>query len=196
MVGKRWHFKSGKPWVPAFVTACLLILSPAQGMASPAVVDVTGIAHVFGNGEEVTDAVFEYSQSIDPASVSPDDYQVAGRTIEKVHVGPLPFLSGESRNGRYVRLELKRAVHTSDMVKKQASPWQKDGDPGSGVTVHHSDRVAPDLTVKAAPVGPITTETGEAIPGNSRYWTASRVRQPDLARFRQCIYHDPASGID
>ena len=71
---------------------CALSLSSLSHAAAP-IISCTAVAKVSGDGEHVADVIVQYDQPIAASSLSPDDYCVDGRTIEKVYTHTTDSLS-------------------------------------------------------------------------------------------------------
>jgi predicted peptidase len=172
----------------------LSAIFPSGVSASPEALDVIGIARVFGDGEKVSEAAVLYSDPIDSATVDAADFEVTGKKIEAVSVNTVPAMTTRKIPGKYVVLTFKQE-NTVSMNPLGKKPPRRGGDPGSGKSIFHSDRVAPDLTIAVRQVGSVENTKGEAAPVMSGALRSSRTLEPDLSRFTQQVYTDPKTGI-
>lgn len=76
--------KSKKWQTLAAAIFCCLSLGNLSYAATP-IKDCTATAKVTGDGEHVADVIVQYDQPITASSVSPDDYSIDGRTIERAY---------------------------------------------------------------------------------------------------------------
>jgi predicted peptidase len=194
-------YKGKKSYLSAALKAALPVMIglsavfPAGVSAAPKALDVIGIARVFGDGEKVSEAAVLYSEPIDPATVDAADFEVAGKKIEAVSVNSIPAMTTRKLAGKYVVLKFKQE-NTVSMNPLGKKPPRRggNGDPGSGKTISHSDRVAPDLSIAVQQVGTVENTKGEAAPVMTEPLSSSRTLEPDLSRFTQQVYTDPKTG--
>lgn len=69
----------------ALAAACFLLPGARCLAASPQITGAEAVAEVAGDGEHVSRVVLSYDAPIDAASVTPDDYEVTGRTITRAY---------------------------------------------------------------------------------------------------------------
>lgn len=198
---KKVPFMKKKSLALVLFTAGLLTAGAAAEAAGNAVpvwpVDkVTGVTHVYGDGEKVAEAVLHYTSPLDPASVQAEDFAVDGRTIESVTVGREPASGSSARPGQYVIL--KFAQHNTVPMVLPSRNGEKDGK-GKGAAEEpkvptHSDRTAPDLSVAVRQVGEVKTARGQVLAPMDRIYRSSATEEPDLAGFTQHLYTDPETG--
>ncbi|MCD7982189.1 MAG: hypothetical protein LUF32_07765 [Clostridiales bacterium] len=72
------------------------------------------VTNVYGDGQKPWYIVLEYSDEIDPDSISADDYEMKNYDIEAVYTNTESSLPGESTAGSYVLIELSTDYTTSN----------------------------------------------------------------------------------
>lgn len=79
---------------------------------------ITSISDVYATGEQVSAVAVQYSENIDPSSISVDDFTVGDREIEAVYINSSPEKlkdTSKSVEGSYVIIELKKKEVSVDM---------------------------------------------------------------------------------
>lgn len=103
------------------VTVCTLVACSSTSKTVSAKDDIksiTSISDVYATGEQVSAVAVQYSQNIDPASISADDFTVEDREIESVYVNNSPEKlkdTSKTVEGSYIIIELKKKEESSDM---------------------------------------------------------------------------------
>ena len=90
------------------VSTAVLAEAAADAVVPPEIIapvaapiqEVTGIAKTYGDGAFVDWAVVRYAATINPTSVTPGDFSVAGQTIDDVRVGTTAEVPETSSCGR------------------------------------------------------------------------------------------------
>lgn len=88
-----------------------------------AIVSYSLVTNVYGDGQKPSVAVLEYSDEINPESISVDDYSIEGYDISEVYVSTDTEIPEESEEGKYVLLEISTDYTTTNY-----------GGPGSDVS--------------------------------------------------------------
>lgn len=173
---------------------CALPLSSLSHAAAP-ITSCTAVAKVSGDGEHVADVIVQYDQPIAASSLSPDDYCVDGRTIEKVYTHTTDSLSPSSTaDGPYVVLQLKDLP----LVDSSVDPHPEDGSMekrqalghnGPQLGSHGNPKPLPVMKATVSQTGLIKTTTGQLY-GPSSPQETTKVREPIVEDFRQGIFTD------
>ena len=184
---------------------CLLlggILTPQNAQAtgnetaaSSGIREVIGIADVFGDGEKISSVVLKYEKPIDARSVSDEDFQVDGKTVDFVCVNNRPELTSNDRPGSFVVLHLANANTAYDGDLAQKPGREKHDKPGRGTDApRHSDRQPPDLSVKVRQTGTVQAIDGTVYAPSETPMAGTATREPVISSFQQFTYTDPATG--
>lgn len=149
----------------ATATAALPPLVIDKGIFEDGILRVTGIADIYGDGEKLSTAILQYPKAINPKSVSPDDFSIEGRIIDKVFVNDKPEIPSKSIEGVYVILKLRHENSAPEAI--------------GGITQ------AADLTFSVQQTGTVVAAD------NTTYFPAmtsvesATVTCPSLERFKQ-----------
>ena len=206
------------------VSTAVLAEAAADAVVPPEIIapvaapiqEVTGIAKTYGDGAFVDWAVVRYAATINPTSVTPGDFSVAGQTIDDVRVGTTAEVPETSSVGRYVFLKLHHENTAKDGVlrggpKREAAPptatpsmptdtaattmSSHDAQPAGeepGMGIMRADRTVPDLSFTVRQVGTLFTADGRTYAPSTQAVAAARVVNPVLSAFTQQVYDDEA----
>lgn len=120
---------------------------------------ITAITEVFGEGQKLTAVAIEYDKVIKKESISLDTFSVSDRTITKAYTNTNVEKSTESRNGKYVILELSnedakaqlylQQGRTFSVLPAKVSLMQKENLKATwGRTIKASDKVLESTKTK------------------------------------------------
>lgn len=190
-------------------TICLLVaigLFAGSGMMSVPVVyagtqsaqtiEVTGIADVYGDGEEIAAAVLAYPQAISVESVSVEDFAVDGKTIEAAYVSNAPDIPAASKDGRYVILKFAywNTAYDGDLAKKPSRERQEEMPQGTDAP-SRSDRQPPDLSLTVRQTGFLRGADGSIIAPRTENLVSTATMEPIIESFEQHIFTDEDMGL-
>lgn len=170
-------------------------------VSSEGIQSVTGVAHVYGDGEKTAAAILTYPEKLMPRSVSADSFEVTGKTIEKAYVSDENSVNGEEKAGPYVVLKFKYVNESfyGDLASRAKKDNQNEkgednrGPAPGGDAPMHSDRVAPDLSISVRQKGYILSAKDNLYtPGE--FVKSTRTEEPVLNSFKQYVYTDPSTG--
>ncbi len=173
---------------------CLPDFTLVEAQNTP-VRSITAISEVFGDGQKVSAVALEYDQAIDGNTLSPGDYSVEGRTVNRVYTNDRAGKSGAAVPGNYVVVELDTGGEAP------ALPTQNQGlikGPEIGApSGSSSSRKRPEPVTYAvvAQTGDISTVTGEVYVSNLTPMRSTREVCLIVDDFTQSEYLDPATGI-
>ncbi len=158
---------------------------------------VTAVARVDGSGEQVSEAVLEYSKALSPSAVSVSDFTAVGKEITTVYVNDKPELTGIRQPGRYVILQFARqkSVYDGDLEQKPGRRERPADDrDGKGTDApRQSDRKLPDLSLQVQQVNTLTAMDGTRYEPTPLV-TAVELKEPDIEHFKQYEYTDEQIG--
>ena len=144
------------------------------------IVNVRGIAEVYGDGEKISAAIVEYPKNIS-AQISAKDFQVDGKIIETVEV-----------DGKFVTLKF-RNENTSFDGELSQKPDRRSHDKPMGDAPRRSDRKLPDLNFTVKQIGTIKAVDGTKFSPDEKVCTS--ITAPIIEKFQQFTYTDPATGF-
>ena len=144
------------------------------------IVNVRGIAEVYGDGEKISEAIIEYPKNIS-AQISAEDFQVDGKIIESVEV-----------DGKFVTLKF-RYENTSFDGELSQKPDRRKNDKPMGDAPRNSDRKLPDLNFTVKQIHTIKAVDGIKFLPDEKICTS--ITAPIIEKFQQFTYTDPATGI-
>lgn len=159
-------------------------------------IEVTGIAEVYGDGEKIAAAVLRYPEDVAADGVTAADFQADGKVIEAVYVSDSPEQPKESRTGQYIILQFayQNTAYDGDLANRPGRKPQGDNSQGTDAP-RHSDRKSPDLSLTVRQVGVIRAADGTFILPTVQPLLSTVTREPDIERFQQHVYIDPATGV-
>lgn len=176
-------------------------LEAEASVSSKSIEEVTGVAHVYGDGEKTAAAILTYPEKLMPRSVSADTFEVTGKTLEKAYVSDKNSVNGEEKAGPYVVLKFKYVNESfyGDLASRAKKDNQNEkgednrGPAPGGDAPMHSDRVAPDLSISVRQKGYILSAKDNLYtPGE--FVKSTRTEEPVLNSFKQYVYTDPSTG--
>lgn len=186
--------KSKKWQTLAAAIFCCLSLGNLSYAATP-IKDCTAIAKVTGDGEHVADVIVQYDQPITASSVSPDDYSVDGRTIERAYTNTTdnPSPAGTAF-GSYVVLQLKDLPLTDSSVDPHPEDGSMEkrqslGHNGPQLGSHGNPQPLPVIKATVSQTGLVKTTTG-SLYGPSAPQETTKVREPIVEDFQQRVFTD------
>lgn len=183
----------------ALAAACFLLPGARCLAASPQITGAEAVAEVAGDGEHVSRVVLSYDAPIDAASVTPDDYEVTGRTITRAYpVEGQDPASAAPKTGFYVVLELAPLplVDSSVDAHPEDGPIAQRnamGHMGPTLGSHGNPQPLPVMEAQVAQVGLVKTTAGLLCAPSASQKTTS-VRELVVEDFQQAIFQDPAQG--
>ena len=183
----------------ALAAACFLLPGARCLAASPQITGAEAVAEVAGDGEHVSRVVLSYDAPIDAASVTPDDYEVTGRTITRAYpVEGQDPASAAPKTGFYVVLELAPLplVDSSVDAHPEDGPIAQRnamGHMGPTLGSHGNPQPLPVMEAQVAQVGLVKTTAGLLCAPSAAQKTTS-VRELVVEDFQQAIFQDPAQG--
>lgn len=177
--------------IPSTVVNNSLVASPASKFNT--IKSVTSLAQVYGDGEKVAAAAVEYPSELDAASLSPDDFLVAGKKITTVYTNDKPVYTEKNVPGRYAILSFAYVNSTSDKAM-QAQPNNGNNGPNGTDAPHYSSRKAPDLSIEVAQIGNIATLDGAVYLPTRIPVKNTAQSDASIAGFKQYEYTDPKTG--
>ena len=68
--------------------------------------NITAITEVFGDGQKLTGVILEYSVEIDGKKLPKDTFEVLDRTVLDIYTNDISEKTNNSKNGRYIIIEL------------------------------------------------------------------------------------------
>ena len=145
------------------------------------IVNVRGIAEVYGDGEKISSAIVEYPKDISAQNISLQDFQVDGKIIETVEV-----------DGKFVTLKF-RYENTSFDGELSQKPDRRSHDKPMGDAPRWSDRKLPDLNFTVKQIHTIKAVDGTKFSPDEKICTS--ITAPIIEKFQQFTYTDPATGI-
>ncbi|MGN0908084.1 MAG: hypothetical protein ACI4NA_00555, partial [Succinivibrio sp.] len=169
----------------------LMGAASASGAAQLEITGVTGIAHPFGDGEKVSEVVVEYSDKLDPSSVSASDFSVEGREVAGAAVSSDGLSQDGSGRFAIVCLSTPNTAYDGDLAAKPGRVQRQDG--GTDAPTN-SDRKAPDLSFTLRQQGDVASASGAVLRGSDKAFRSGKVSDPVIERFTQHVYKDPESG--
>ena len=183
----------------ALAAACCFLPGARGWAASPQITGAETIAEVAGDGEHVSRVVLAYDAPIDAASVTPDDYEVTGRTITRAYPveGQDPAAS-TSKTGSYVVLELAPLplVDSSVDAHPEDGPIEQRnamGHQGPTLGSHGNPQPLPVMEAQVAQTGFVKTTAGLLCAPSAPRKTAG-VRELVVEDFQQTTFYDPAQN--
>ncbi|MGN8831270.1 hypothetical protein ACTQV0_02365 [Selenomonas montiformis] len=183
----------------ALAAACFLLPGARCLAASPQITGAEAVAEVAGDGEHVSRVVLSYDFPIDAASVTPDDYEVTGRTITRAYpVEGQDPASAAPKTGSYVVLELAPLplVDSSVDAHPEDGPIAQRnamGHMGPTLGSHGNPQPLPVMEAQVVQVGLVKTTAGLLCAPSASQKTTS-VRELVVEDFQQAIFQDPAQG--
>ena len=172
------------------------VLAANHASAAPSGVrEVIGIAEVFGDGEKISTIALKYGKPIDAGSVSVEDFQVEGKTVDFVCVNNRPEMTSNDRPGSFVVLHLANAntAYDGDLAKKPGREKHDKPERGTDAPMR-SDRKPPDLSAKVRQTGSVQAMDGTVYPADGTVWESTATREPVIESFAQLTYTDPETG--
>ena len=157
--------------------------------------EVMGMAEVFGDGEKISTIALKYEKPIDASSVSGEDFQVEGKTIDFVCVNNRPALTANDRPGSFIVLHLanENTAYDGDLAQKPGR--EKRGKPEWGTDAPmRSDRKPPDLSVKVRQTGTVQAMDGTVYEPSGTTMGSTVTQEPVIESFSQFTYTDPETG--
>lgn len=185
----------------AAVLAAACCLAPgAQALAaSPQATGAEAIAEVAGDGEHVSRVVVAYDAPIDAASVTPDDYEVAGRTITRAYPvdGQDPAQAAPKR-GSYVVLELAPLPLVDSSVDAHPEDGsiehrQAMGHNGPTLGSHGNPQPLPVMEAQVQQTGFVKTKAGLLCAPSAAMKTTG-ARELVVEDFLQGTFRDSTQG--
>ncbi|TFU43794.1 hypothetical protein E4T99_03940 [Neisseria sp. WF04] len=164
----------------AALSGCQALSSvfPAEHAAAADLVqEVAAVTEVFGDGQKITAAVVKYAAEISNASLQPEDFAVANRTVTKVYANNAPVTAEQPKNGRYVVLELSK--NDEDAV-------------AFGMEGRDIIRRRPEL--KVTQTGDIADTRGNTIAANGNERQSKTALNLVVDDFKQASFADPQTG--
>ena len=144
------------------------------------IVNVRGIAEVYGDGEKISAAIVEYPKNIS-AQISVEDFQVDGKIIDSVEV-----------DGKFVTLKFRNENTAFDGELSQ-KPDRRSHDKPMGDAPRRSDRKLPDLNFTVKQIGTIKAVDDTKFSPDEKVCTS--ITAPIIEKFKQFTYTDPATGF-
>lgn len=175
-----------RKFLPALAAAlCCLCLSGLASASSP-ITSSTAIANVAGDGEHVAAVALHYDQPLLSSSVTADDYDVAGRTIEKAAVSPT--------DSQEVLLQLQAlpVVDSSTDAHPEDGSLEQRHDLGHNGPVlgsHGNPQPLPVMQATVSQTGLVKTKAGQLY-GPSAPFTTTNVKEPIVEDFQQGVFTD------
>lgn len=68
--------------------------------------NITAVTEVFGDGQKLTGVILEYSVEIDGKKLPKDTFEVLDRTVLDIYTNDISEKTNNSKNGRYIIIEL------------------------------------------------------------------------------------------
>ena len=171
---------------------------PKPGITLPVVrmrrlVEASLIPDVYGDGEQVCAVILKYPAEMDSKKLSPRDFEVAGRAIQKVTTNTEPSLSGK-QPGKYVILQLKHKNSVpfrqkSGNDRKDKKGRKKEPEEKREVPMY-SDRVQPQLKARVRQVRRIKAVNGIRYPAMTVPLTTTVKEKSILDEFQTLYYSD------
>lgn len=173
------------------LTLILVVSIVFSQKISAQIVNVSGIADVYGEGEKISVAIVEYPKILSPKAVSADDFEVDGKIIESVRVNDKPQSTKKNRRGKYVILTFK---YQNEAFDGDLNQRKRPEAPKSGDAPMRSDRKLPNLAFTVKQINKITAVDGtEFLP--SEKTSSEPISAPIIEKFKQFTYQD-ASGLE
>ena len=150
----------------ALAAACFLLPGARCLAASPQITGAEAVAEFASDGEHVSRVVLSYDFPIDAASVTPDDYEVTGRTITRAYpVEGQDPASAAPKTGSYVVLELAPLplVDSSVDTHPEDGPIAQRnamGHMGPTLGSHGNPQPLPVMEAQVVQVGLVKTTAG------------------------------------
>lgn len=181
---------------------------------NPFIMNVTAIVQILGDGQKVAALAIEYKEPIAAESLQTTDFKVPGREISSVYVNDQAATTAPGTPGNFVIVELKTSIskesasmgggpRMGDGPGGQNTPpasGNKTGNPGFGGPQlgQVSDKSAEPLilTAKIAECGEIATTAGQIIPASDTEMESNHTLSPDIAGFKQLVFHDETYNTD
>ena len=88
-----------------YLLIILLLICSIQTLAANKP-NVTAITEVFGDGQKLTGVILEYSTEINGKKLTKDTFEVIDRTILKIYTNNVSEKTKNSKNGKYIIIEL------------------------------------------------------------------------------------------
>ena len=172
------------------VSAAAGEMNQADGPAA-GVKKVYTINHSLGDGQKVTNVVLEYTEEIDPESISADTYEVENRVVEAVHTNCEPAETDENIAGAFVILDLE--VQSPLLQDRYAS----DGRMDHNVIIDNVSVLQKlDVTTAGGTVIPASDEIYSASKGDGGIMGNDAIITPDMSRFEDNhYYNDPETHV-
>ena len=145
------------------------------------ILNVTGVAKIYGDGEKIAFAILEYPKILNPKKISAADFQVDGKKIESVEVDEMFVV---------LHFAYENTAFSGTLNQKPNRP--KNDSARAGDAPMRSDRKLPDLNFTVKQVNTITAKDGtEFLPSEK---AATKIAAPEILLFQQFTYTDPSTG--
>ena len=149
----------------------------AQPSQQQSIEQVMAIADVYGDGEKVSAVILKYSHQINPRTVTPKTFYVAGRTVEAVYTNDKPELTDENVAGNYVILKLAYENTAFDGELSQKKDSRPPQPPQGNVESKNPSDNDSDVEVFSS----ATNDKPAHKPDNHDAPMRSNRKQPDLS---------------
>ena len=192
---------SGNGWKKRFLmglAAAVFGFGTAEAAPAEHIRSVEAVTEVFGDGENLSAVILAYDRPILGASVSPENFRVTGRDIQRAYVSPQPEKSGrQSSVGPYVVLELKPLPLVEQGMeahpKEDREECEARGFHGPILGSHGNPQPLPVFSAEVAQTGLVKTADG-ALYAPTAARASDHTRQLVVEDFMQGVYEDTQDG--
>ncbi len=180
------------------LAATLALSAPVYALkGGKGLLNATAITQVFGDGVRLSAVALEYDSPIDGTRLALTDFDVEGRTVTEVFTSRTAYPADRAVAGNYVIVALSPADENALLAQKLTSPDQKSpaqGGPGKAGDVPFYDTVYPPAKATLTQLVPLATTRGQQIATGKRPEVTEAVKNLIVDDFKQCEFHDAATG--
>lgn len=145
------------------------------------ILNITAVAQVFPDGQKITAAVVEFDREIDNEKLSQVLFTVQNRTIAQIYANDKPAQTTQSKNGKYVILELLLEDAEAQILRKPSPRPRVQGESFPNIP----PRIRKPLKLCIKQLGDIVAVDGTVLPACRDEIVSNKALQPIVEDFQQ-----------
>lgn len=176
-----------------------IVNSVEKGQRSDAILGITNLTTVYGDGQMVSAIAIEYPSKVKQLALSQETYAIAGKEIEAVYVNDDPQVSDKhnKKSGKYVIVEFKHTnsvpfTLTQKPRNNEGESAQKNDGPKDASM--RSDRQLPNLSTQVEQLAPILAKNGVIYGPTQGAISNTTVAPSIIDEFKTYHYTDESIG--